>query len=394
MEKQSQTTSRVSEKLSTATLTICLAASLLGLLELLPKNLINPTNLLEFLFFALVLINFNNTDLKRFLISLLTTISITSIILIARNFNTPLFESVRAYKWAFFLIGLIISLRKNRLSPRVSETCFRLLLATMFITYALQVAINGLDSRPYLMIENNYECALLIGFFIIQLNQQKLISKTRYLIEHSLVISIILMSQSRSSLLSLIAVLMINIKFSRRTSNKIVLGIILLASSTIAILFTLNNRGTSIVNLDRYRFLTLFAEEFRSRSIIEQLFGSWIIQPLNYETCIKLKFYSSLQNDESLGSCYSVVLHSFLLRAVNDFGIIGSIGIFSTFSFILFDTLKKNIALSLLVLAIVNSASVSGINNVYIILPVLIALLSEETQRKASPKTPKLEKFR
>jgi hypothetical protein len=67
---------------------------------------------------------------------------------------------------------------------------------------------------------------------------------------------------------------------------------------------------------------------------------------------------------------------------VNDFGIIGTIAIFWIFAFILFDGLQKKTALSLLVLAVVNAASVSGINNVYVILPVLIALLFKETQQK------------
>jgi len=374
--------SRISNDLLTTIFATCLTVSFLELLQILPENQFDSTNLLEFVFFALILINLQDTNQKRFLISIISTILIISIILVSRNFNTPFFESVRAYKWAFFIIGLIVSGRKIRLSQRTIEKCFHLLLASMFVAYALQVTVNGLQSRPYLMIENNYECALLIGFFIIKLSRKEPLPKYKNLIEISMVISTILMSQSRSSLLSLIAVLFINVRFSKTTKNRIIPTIILFFASTFAIIYTSNNRGTNIVNLDRYRFLTLFVEEFRTRSMLEQLFGSWIIQPLNYETCIKLKYYSSLQNDESLGSCYSVVLHSFLIRAVNDFGIIGTIAIFWIFAFILFDGLQKKTALSLLVLAVVNAASVSGINNVYVILPVLIALLFKETQQK------------
>jgi hypothetical protein len=128
--------------------------------------------------------------------------------------------------------------------------------------------------------------------------------------------------------------------------------------------------------LDRLNFLNLFLDDFGTRSNITKLFGNWIIQPLNTEVCIQLRYYSSLQSNESLGSCYSVVLHSFALRAVSDFGILGAIAIFYTFGKILLSNLEKSSAICFILLAISNSLSVSGVNNVYVVLPMLVALLS------------------
>jgi hypothetical protein len=121
-------------------------------------------------------------------------------------------------------------------------------------------------------------------------------------------------------------------------------------------------------------------DDFNTRSNINKLLGNWIIQPLNPEICIQLRYYSSLQSNESLGSCYSVVLHSFALRAVNDFGILGAIAIFYTFGKILLSNLEKSSAICFFLLLMFNSLSVSGVNNVYVVLPILVALLSSNSK--------------
>jgi hypothetical protein len=150
------------------------------------------------------------------------------------------------------------------------------------------------------------------------------------------------------------------------------------------IFYTFTNRGTSFGSLDRFKFLNLFLKDFGNRPTIEKLFGNWIIEPLNAETCVQLRFYSSLQDNESLGSCYSVVLHAFVIRAIYDFGIVGALLIFYTFSKILLSNLERNSAICFIFIAITNSLSVSGVNNVYVVLPMLISLLSNN---KKSEKT-------
>jgi hypothetical protein len=162
----------------------------------------------------------------------------------------------------------------------------------------------------------------------------------------------------------------------KRISNNLLLNLFLLISSLALALYTFRNRGTNLGNLDRLKFLNLFLDDFGSRSNIGKIFGNWIIEPLNIETCIKLRFYSSLQSNEALGSCYSVILHSFSLRAIYDFGVVGAIAIFYSFGKILLKNLEKTTAVCFTILAISNSLSVSGVNNVYVVLPMLVAILS------------------
>jgi len=217
---------------------------------------------------------------------------------------------------------------------------------------------------------------MLIGLYICNLANSNLSLTREHLTSTIIITFTILMSQSRSALITLLLVQLFMYTRKKTIRKTLVSSIFLIISSITLGLYTFRNRGTTLGNLDRLNFLNLFLDDFVSRSNISKIFGNWIIQPLNTEICIQLRYYSTLQSNESLGSCYSVVLHSFILRAINDFGIMGALLIFYTFGKILLSNLEKNTAICFIILALSNSLSVSGVNNVYVVLPMLVALLS------------------
>jgi len=364
------------EKLLTASFVLCIGQSLLQTLELLPRNFLNPTNVLEATFIIICILNFGPKDSRIAAFSFTLGLLGISCVLLSKESAVPYFESIRAYKWLLFAI-LLLNLKSHlRFTSTSVKRIYLMLLASLFLSYFVQVSANGWNSRPTLIIENNYECAMLIGLYICNLANSNLSLTREHLTSTIIITFTILMSQSRSALITLLLVQLFMYTRKKTIRKNLVSSIFLIISSITLGLYTFRNRGTTLGNLDRLNFLNLFLDDFVSRSNISKIFGNWIIQPLNTEICIQLRYYSTLQSNESLGSCYSVVLHSFILRAINDFGIMGALLIFYTFGKILLSNLEKNTAICFIILALSNSLSVSGVNNVYVVLPMLVALLS------------------
>ena len=371
--------SNLSEKLLVTSIVVCVAQAYLEIFGIIPRNLINPTNVLEFTYYIVCARNFAPQNSKFGFLPVILTISVLSIILIARSQEVPYFESIRAYKWSFFLISLLGLTHDNLLRGKTLIKVYKFLLFAMSLSYFIQIMINGLGSRPFLIIENNYECALLIGLFVTNLSNTNIALSTKYLPWNLLLIATIVMSQSRSALITLVMVGAFTQMRTNLVRQKLLSLFVILFGSFVLILYTFGNRGTSLQNIDRFKFLSLFLSDFADKSSLSKLLGTWIIKPLNAETCIQLRFYSSLQDNESLGSCYSVVFHSFVIRAVYDFGVLGATLIFFVFAKILLTRLDRDTAICLMVIAVSNSLSVSGINNVYVVLPMLTALLSRKS---------------
>jgi len=364
------------EKLLTASFVLCIGQSFLQILGLIPRNFFDATNVLEATFIIICVVNFGPKDSRITALSFTLGILGISCVLLSKASAVPYFESIRAYKWLLFAI-LLLSLRDQlRFENTFVKRIYLMFLASLFLSYFVQLVTNGWTSRPTLIIENNYECAMLIGLYICNLANSNLSFTREHLSSNIVLTFTILMSQSRSALTAMLLVQLFMCTRKNTIRKNLMSSIFLIMSSVTLALYTFRNRGTNLVNLDRLTFLNLFLDDFDSRSNIRKLFGNWIIEPLNTEICIQLRYYSTLQSNESLGSCYSVVLHSFILRAINDFGVMGAILIFYTFAKILQSNLERDSAICFVILALSNSLSVSGLNNVYVVLPMLIALLS------------------
>jgi hypothetical protein len=374
----------LSEKIVTVTLVATIFQGFSRILGVVNSEIIDPTTLFEVLFFTLAALNLNLKNFKQMIISTVFIIVLVNLVLISLLTDTPAFETIRAYKWLLFLITLASMNTTSTIRRQTMRTWYLALLSALALAYILQIISFGYDVRPYLILENNYECALLIGLFALNISLKNLDAPYKKLPWNILLVLTILLSGSRSALISLLAVIFIMYLRPENRKSRFLNTLFFTVFCAVVVYFSLIRRSFNLANTDRYTFLKLFWDDFESKSVLSQIFGSWIIKPVNIETCWKLRFYSVLQNDETLGSCYSVIFHSFILRALYDFGIFGTAMIFLFLLRMLRKKLESNLSLCITAIAISNSLSVSGINNVYVIMPICLVLLTESNELRIS----------
>jgi hypothetical protein len=118
--------------------------------------------------------------------------------------------------------------------------------------------------------------------------------------------------------------------------------------------------------------------------VSDWFFGSKFITPLPSSACQALSFYEQLFSRSGSGQCYSVILHSFWLRIIYDFGLTGVLFVFFVFFSILktnsYGHIERN---SLLVTMVLNGLSVSSFNSIFMVLSFFI-LARERRNEKHS----------
>ncbi len=287
--------------------------------------------------------------------------------------NAPVSEVLRAHKWIFYLIVLCFyaGFQISKVNYIVQLTSF--LIIVMAVKYVIVTGLQGLASRPGVFTENNYELFLVIGLFAVS-HVEFSKHRARYL---WLLILVVAISGSRSAAIGLI-VLIFYLVLTSKTTNTFTKYLYLLLSggSFLLAFYVFTIRQTTLENLDRLNFLNSFLFEVRNWRISEWLFGNSPITPLSIDTCNRLAFYESLLSSNQDGSCYSVIFHSFFLRVVFDFGLVGlAVAITSLIVIMTIGKVNKSLIITLSLLTLVNGMSVSGQNNVYVILPIAFALM-------------------
>jgi hypothetical protein len=351
-----------------------------GMLSAILDNnffLFNPTTQLEICFFVLALLNFNPPTEIHFLIFISFSIILITCILLSKNAGTTYYDSLRALKWLSYLAVIWSSSSIFGFDLKYLISLYKMLIVSSALSYMIQIIRDGFGTRPTLFTENNYEISLLAGLFVIIITHSKLGNsplETKWFLALMLVISL---SGSRSGALAGIIATFSFIGNSnslrRLQSLKILIGGL---SSAIAI-YTFVTRGAKISETDRFSFFQVFLSESETRTILNWLFGNFIIRPLSDSACSNLSYYQILVSDPIYGTCYSVILHSFILRILWDFGALGLTVSFLGLFFRMRSQLPKNLPKTLILLALANAISVSGPNNVYVVFPILLAILAE-----------------
>jgi hypothetical protein len=197
--------------------------------------------------------------------------------------------------------------------------------------------------------------------------------KIRWYIALNVVIGL---SGSRSGA---VAGLLVAFYFFNKTMTKksmLILRLGISGLAFLALLLTFLRRGSSITQTDRFLFYEVFLSETKEKEFYSWLFGNIVIRPLSEFGCNRLNYYQILISDHTFGTCYSVILHSFVLRILWDFGIFGLIISFLAIFSRLNGLLPKPMPQIFVFLALINAASVSGPNNVYVVFPILLAILA------------------
>ena len=281
--------------------------------------------------------------------------------LIRRDFyDSNIFDFVIIYK-VFLYIILLINVRKDFFSVHHLQVFFKFLVSFFFIKYLLSRFIFGIN-RPGIFVENNFELLLLISVFFLHVYHGLYLER----FYKGAFFLVILLSGSRSGLVCTLFsyAMLILFKLDKKLLLKMLVFFILGAFSVVV--FYQRLAGGDIHSIDRFVFLNIFLQEIRDFSFYNYLFGADIITSLSDGACSQLSFYSSMFSTSDSKNCFSVVLHSFVLRSFFDHGLVGFFLVLISFYYILTKSgYSKYFSFVIVLMFVLNGLSVSSFNSVY-----------------------------
>lgn len=288
-------------------------------------------------------------------------------------------DFLTAYMSFIYLFILLFFINKQFFSIESFNKLFFIILLIASFKYGYSVMM-GFTTRPGVFGENNFEILFFILLYIsYHANNIKIEKKFLFFM-----LLIVLLSGSRSGIAIFVAVTFIlyfNLKSLKLKYLLYYVGAILICLFFIDMFFS-RTPANGIEGIDRYIFYLHFLDEIKDWNFFQYIFGNPILTPLSTETCNDLRYYQSLFSNKNDGSCYSVVLHSFILRLILDHGILGFVFLFYSINYILkisYYSFKHRIAI--LSALILNGISVSSFNNILIIIGMIIVVTVENKNR-------------
>lgn len=332
-------------------------------------NLINVNLSLELLFFLFALftarsINFKSGDFLVVL-TLLFYLILSFFSSIAFN-GDEIVDFLMIFKAFVYLILLLIFKRNKLLSIDTLYLIFVFLCGAILLKYFFGIFIVGIP-RPGLLYENNSEL-LIIYILFFYLNKFHFKVKQNNIKFIFLIVLITLLSGSRSAALCAVVTLFLLNGFSFKT---FFWGLLATISLTIV---QLQTRGFDLQEIDRFRFLIDFYQLYSQFSKLELLIGSPAITSLPEEVCLRYSFYESLVSSDSR-ICYSVVFHSYILRALFDHGIFWSLLLMYGYFRLVKNEIGPEFAIFVTIIALVNGLSVSSYNSIYLNFTLLLLIM-------------------
>ncbi|MCC5903030.1 MAG: hypothetical protein JJT87_14045 [Halomonas sp.] len=328
--------------------------------------------------------------------------------------HSHILDYMQAYK-AFFYVALLCSfIGESLFKKEHMAKFFYLLLALFFLKYGYSRLI-GLDawvsSRPGIFTENNFELLFLILLFYLVLPDIRWKS-----LSFVTIMLIIFLSGSRSAFLVFLVIYFFSVFRLGRGFIKqwlllfpllivLMYGIVndrmdisivggeglegLLSEPSPSVLETspgsegggirsLLERGASI---DRVRFLLYFLDDTEEWRWWNVMLGTQPLTPLSPETCEALSFWNDMYSFSGDGSCYSVILHSYIIRVIFDHGVLGLVFLMS---FTVCALRKSGYTwmdtLCVLGALLASSLSVSAFNSVFAMLSMIFYLAQEQRE--------------
>ena len=278
-------------------------------------------------------------------------------------------DFILAYKFVIYLLIGCVFLGKGYISPFFARRLFYVLLFLFIIKYTYSYYV-GMDHRPVLYAENNFELMFLLLLSLLVYYHYRF-SPGVFL----LLLYVFVLSGSKSGILSFILayfiVLCSDLKIKDFASLFVFTVIGLLA---IGYVFT--SRGAlSIESIDRYKFLMVFMSEYKQYNALEYIFGAKRLTPLSDTSCYVLSYYERLFSFKGDGSCYPVILHSFHLRVLLEHGVmIYAFLIYSVYKLLRYSGYPVFMVVSFLAVMAVNGMSVSSFNSSFFVLSLFFYL--------------------
>lgn len=298
--------------------------------------------------------------------------------------GSPVADSLQAYRWLFYIVVFALALGKRWDSVPVLIKSTWILILLAVVNASITFITQGPGERPGLLLENNFELALFVGLVIAL--YEHLGRNRGWLVVLLGVLTIL--AGSRSGAIVYIILVFVAVLQAHRLNLflRYMLALAGLVMTLIPVLI-FTSRSQGIARIDRLRFLDVFIAETQNWTLLHWIFGTAPITPLSSGGCHALSYYESLFSSTDDGTCYSVILHSFLMRVIFDAGLLGLlISIAVPLLLMIRAGSTPLIAISLIAVSLANGVSVSGLNNPYVALPILIAILTGTYSRAMDDK--------
>jgi len=288
-------------------------------------------------------------------------------------FNAPVDDFLQAYRWILYLI-IFAAAMGRKWGP--TSSLWRVTLALLLMAIlksAVTLVVLGRGQRPGLLLENNFELALFSGLIVVT---YPFLGKSRWLAVLGLG-ALTVMDESRSGAVAFVIVAGYAVS-QAKSANLFLRYLLALALPALAFVAVLvfEARARASTGIDRLNFARIFLENTSDWNAIQWIFGTAPITPLSPASCLQLSYYESLFSSRGDGTCYSVILHAFNLRVVYDAGLLGlAIALVVTWLAMRKSGTSLATAVTLSAIAFTNGLSVSGLNNPYVALSVLLAVV-------------------
>ena len=295
---------------------------------------------------------------------------------------SPLEDFLQAYRWILYLAAFAFAVGRTwgPIEP-LKKVAFAL-IGMALVKAGLTYILRGSGERPGLLLENNFELALFCGLIAVLYGYMNTPERFASI---TMIAALTLLAGSRSGAFAflLLAIFALSqARISRGVRAFLVVYLVpILTLVPIWILAERSQGGTQTI--DRINFLQVFLSETQKWGLLEWLFGTVPITPLSDESCARLSYFKLLFSSVDGETCYSVIFHAFLLRVVFDAGIVGLVIAFGVTILCLRKAgVTTALTICLVGIAGTNSLSVSGLNNPYVALPLLIAIATTTVATK------------
>ncbi|MBD1580953.1 hypothetical protein [Pseudoalteromonas sp. S16_S37] len=278
-----------------------------------------------------------------------------------------------------YLIILAFFSGKCLFSQAQIRILFNTLLVIFFCKYILWF-IFATFKRPGVFAENNFEIMTILFIALAAWSIEKKLTGMQWIT----LTLVVFMSGSRSGVVSYFA--MLTLLLIRTFDFKTVLKLMVLGVIGIGVVAVLASRlsGDDVSSIDRVVFAQGFLIAIKDWTWFNFLFGSAPLTALPDVVCDRLVFYKTLFSAKDPTVCYSVILHSYVIRQVFDHGIVGLFIVFVILNYLMkISLVTGRVRLSVLAILFLNGLSVSSINSVYALVGIVVILTTMYPHRFA-----------
>jgi len=264
------------------------------------------------------------------------------------------------YKFVIYLFFLTFLTGKELMTFQGTNRLFFVVLGLFFTKYLAAIVVMH-ENRPILYMENNFELMFVYALYLVRYS----VTREKALLILAFVGLITILSLSRSSLLMYsVLVLFVFYDLFERTRVFIIPGAILVLGVVAYVVFS--QRSDSLEDVDRYRFMLVWWTQVKDWNIFEWLLGAPRVSRLSGGACSYMNYFKMMFSRSGDGTCYSVVLHSFLLRVIYDHGLLVLFFIvYSCYKLLVKSGVRKDVSLVFISIVLINGLSVSSFNNLF-----------------------------